>query len=266
MIDLKIGTSGYDYLDWISCFYPKGLKRENFLPYYIKQFSTVELNFSYYKIPNKQQMINILYYSRNKIDFAIKAHGSMTHNIDPATWKDTIKQYQTGIEPLCDDDKLNAILFQFPYSFDYNQDNRFYLDKLINEMKSFPLVVEFRNSRWMSQRVFDALQKRGVGFCSIDAPRLKGLPPGLDIVTSDIAYIRFHGRNELNWWGTNATARFDYNYTREELSGWISRIKTMVTMAKKIRIYFNNHYKGKAPNNALILKSILKNTSFMQEN
>ena len=121
----------------------------------------------------------------------------------------------------------------------------------------YSFVVEFRGIDWINNRVFDALRERSVGYCSVDAPELKGLIPPADIVTSSLAYIRFHGRNKKNWWGSDAAARYDYLYKEDELKGWIARIKSMAQSAQKIRIYFNNHFQGQAPANAMLLKRML---------
>jgi uncharacterized protein YecE (DUF72 family) len=258
MSDLKIGTSGYDYLDWISRFYPETLKRQEFLSYYSRNFNTLELNFSYYRMPTRPQMEKLATAPLGNLDFSIKAHESMTHRIDTHSWKESVKQYIDAITPLLNNNKLSSILLQFPYKFHYTPENRQYMNNLINEMGRLPLVVEFRNSQWMSNRVFDALRRRNVGFCITDTPHMKGVPTTMDVVTSDVAYIRFHGRNEENWWGSDAGAKFDYHYNNKELGSWISRLQSIVSLAGKIRIYFNNHRNGQAPSNALMLLELLK--------
>ncbi|MBU1238150.1 DUF72 domain-containing protein [Myxococcota bacterium] len=265
MCDLRVGTSGYDYLDWIEAFYPEQLSRNEFLPYYSKHFNTLELNFSYYRMPTKEQMVRFAQATTGNMDFSIKAHESLTHRVDPHLWRDHARDYIKGISPLMEQDKLNSILLQFPYSFHYTPENRRYLDQLITAMGRLPLVVEFRSAQWMSNRVFDGLRRREVGLCITDTPRLKGLPPAMDVVTSHTAYIRFHGRNEENWWGSDAAARFDYLYSPKELGSWIARIKTIVSVAQKIRVYFNNHRRGQAPANALMLKELLKKAGVITE-
>jgi uncharacterized protein YecE (DUF72 family) len=257
MAEVRIGTSGYDYLDWREVFYPPGVERQFFLHHYSAHFSTVELNFSYYRMPTQKQLSAILHKAGDALDFSIKAHESLTHKVDPAAWKDAAHAYRGALLPLLEAERLAAVLFQFPYSFHYTPENRQYLDRLLREMRELPAVVEFRNAEWLNNRVFDALRERNAGFCSVDAPQLKGLPPSLDIVTSPIAYVRFHGRNEKNWWGSDAAARFDYLYGEDELRGWIARLKGMMAGARRMRIYFNNHRRGQAPANALMLKRLL---------
>ena len=258
MAKIYIGTSGYDYLDWKGYFYPENLKRQEFLPFYSKQFNTLELNFSYYKMPSAKQLSGILERSDQQLHISIKGHESMTHKVDSTTWRNSAKEFLIATEPLVIAKKLAAVLLQFPYSFHYTPENRRYLDLLLKEMASLPLVVEFRNSEWLNKRVFDALRKRSVGFCSVDTPRLRGLPAPTDVVTSDVAYVRFHGRNENAWWGSDAAARFDYKYNSDELTPWIDRIAAMLKRAQNMYVFFNNHRRGQAPADAVQLSDLLK--------
>lgn len=257
MCELRIGTSGYDYLDWVGTFYPSSLKRQDFLEYYSQHFDTLELNFSYYRMPTAEQLRNMAQQTGKHLDFSIKANEAMTHRVDETTWETTVKDYLTAIEPLRRDDRLASVLLQFPFAFSYTVDNRRYLDRLLRAMNGTPVVVEFRNAGWINDRVFDALRERKAGMCIIDVPRLKGLPPSVDVVTSKVSNIRFHGRNESNWWGSDAARRFDYMYSEDELNGWVSRVKTVVSEVEKLRVFFNNHRKGQAVANALMLKYLI---------
>ncbi|HPO46892.1 MAG TPA: DUF72 domain-containing protein, partial [Spirochaetota bacterium] len=117
MAELRIGTSGYDYLDWRESFYPAGTNRRDFLAFYGTRFSTLELNFSYYRIPEARQIAGLLERSGPAMDFSIKAHESLTHRVDPASWKDVLFAYRRGIEPLAESGRLAAVLLQFPFSF-----------------------------------------------------------------------------------------------------------------------------------------------------
>ncbi len=255
--DVRMGTSGFDYPEWRGAFYPENLAREDFLPFYAEKFSTVELNFSYYRMPEERQFERMLERSGPLLDFSVKAHESLTHKVDPATWKDAASQYRKSLRPLLRAKRLVAVLLQFPYSFHYEPDPRRYLDKLLQELKELPLVVEFRNGSWHTERVLEALRERKVGFCATDMPNLKGLPDPEETVTAPLAYLRFHGRNTETWWGSDAAARFDYLYTEEELKGWVPRILRMAKQASQFRIYFNNHRKGQAAINALMLSRLL---------
>jgi uncharacterized protein YecE (DUF72 family) len=259
-----IGTSGYSYTEWVGPVYPQGTKQTDYLSLYAKLFSTVELNFAYYQMPRAAQLARMLKTAGPGLTFSIKAHQSLTHKIDPARWEAEAKTYLSAIEPLQRDKRLDAVLFQFPFSFHYEPQNRRYLDKLLAFFKDVPRAVEFRGKDWYNGRVSGALKDRGVALASLDMPALPGLPPGgtdvppADTVTAPLAYIRFHGRNAGAWWGADSTARYDYRYSDTELEAWVNRIKWIEIRADKVLIYFNNHPCGQAAMNALTLMGMLK--------
>ncbi|HUX39648.1 MAG TPA: DUF72 domain-containing protein [Rectinemataceae bacterium] len=258
--DMRIGTSGYDYPEWSGSFYPRGLGRKDFLPFYVAHFDTVELNFSYYGMPRAEQLARLLEASGPHCLFSIKANRSLTHEIDPDHWRESLVQYRESLDPLLPGRRLGAVLLEFPQSFHYEPERRRYLDELIRGFGEIPLVVEFRNMGWYNNRVFDALRERRVGIASLDVPKLHGLPPVIDLVTAPTAYIRFHGRNAEAWWGTGAAARYDYLYSKEELQSWLERVKGIADKAERLLIYFNNHFNGQAIKNAAMLKELLANT------
>lgn len=261
--DLKIGTSGYDYPEWAGLFYPKGLGRREFLGYYSEHFGTVELNFSYYGMPKAGQLRELLGRTRRPIDFSIKAHQSLTHKIDPASWEESVGQFRRGIAPLVEAGRLVAVLLSFPYSFHYREDERRYLARLLAGLGGLPLVVEFRNAEWSNARVLEGLRERGVGLCSVDLPRLEGLPPVSDLVTSELAYVRFHGRNGAAWWAGDSASRYDYRYSKEELRSWLPRLEAMSAQAKAIRVYFNNHPQASAATNAAELRMLAESARLL---
>lgn len=254
--DIRFGTSGFDYPEWEGPFYPPGYGRKDYLAYYSQVFGTLELNFTYYGMPKAMQMRELMAKARKPIDFSVKANQTLTHKIDPATWGDSLTEFSRGIAPLQELGRLCAVLLEFPYSFHYEDDERRYLDKITRGLASFPLVVEFRNAQWYNARAIEGLKKRNIGLCALDLPRLEGLPPLSDLVTSDVAYVRFHGRNGASWWTGGAGSRYEYRYTKEELEPWVPRIEAMSTQAKKIRVYFNNHPRGDAPANAKELAAL----------
>lgn len=248
--NLRIGTSGYDYPEWRGVFYPEGLSRKEYLGSYSERFGTLEINYTYYGQPKAETLASMLARTRQPIDFSVKAHQSLTHERNSATLSASVKEFRAGVEPLRKAERLAAVLLEFPFSFHHNPEERRYLARLLGEMEGLPLVVEFRNAEWYGARVIESLRERKVGLCVIDTPRLEGLPPLSDLVTSDIAYVRFHGRNAQSWWTGDAGTRYEYLYSRDELSGWIPRLESMGAQAKKTRVYFNNHRRGDAAKNA----------------
>ena len=256
MATIKIGTSGYSYNEWIGPVYPKGTKADQFLNYYANLFQTVELNFSYYKMPTATQL-NMMAEQAPSLLFSIKAHQEMTHNIDPTKWRIVTSEYRLAISALQKRGALAAVLLQFPYSFHYEVDQRRYLHNLINALNELPLVVEFRNGQWYNNRTLDALRERSVALASFDLPPVKNSPPIIDVVTSSIAYIRLHGRNSSSWRGSDVANRYDYLYSEKELLSLAKRIESLALSAQKLFIYFNNHRRAQAVENATTLKQLL---------
>jgi uncharacterized protein YecE (DUF72 family) len=165
--------------------------------------------------------------------------------------------YRAAIEPVLEAGRLEAVLFQFPYSFHYTADNRRYLGNLLSCFQGVPLAVEFRIAEWYNPRVIEGMRKQGAALASLDMPDLPKLPPSMDVVTAPFSYIRLHGRNAKAWWGTDAVARYDYRYTDRELEAWVDRIRRIEIQTDKILIFFNNHARGQAMKNAQTLLTIL---------
>jgi uncharacterized protein YecE (DUF72 family) len=110
----------------------------------------------------------------------------------------------------------------------------------------------------------DALRERRIALVSLDLPSLRGLPPAIDRVTAPFAYIRFHGRNGLHWWGTDRASRYDYLYSEDELRVWADRITPITLQADPVLVYFNNHPRGQAVQNAQTLNRLLTSRALGQ--
>ena len=257
MAEILIGTSGYSYHEWVGPVYPEGTKPKAYLPCYAGLFPTVELNFSYYAMPKAENLAKMLTDAGPKLTFAVKAHQTMTHKIEASIWEEEAKTYIKAIQPMLEAGRLEAVLFQFPYSFHYTPENRAYLDKLIKYFKGVPVAVEFRKAEWYTAKVIDGMRSREVPLVSLDMPELPKLPPAMDVVTAPLAYIRLHGRNKEAWWGSDDHARYDYLYSDSEVEAWAARIERIAEQAHRILIYFNNHPFGKAVRNARTLEKIL---------
>ena len=246
MCEILIGTSGFFYDDWKGEFYPPRTAKKNFLEFYARHFKTLELNFSYYRMPNAHQSRQMIDRSNGKMVFVVKAFRQMTHEISEISRKEIPLLFMEGISPLIKAGKLGGILLQFPQSFHYVHSNRIYLKSLIESLSACPLFVEFRQKEWLKESVYRTLRELGVGFVCVDEPHLPSLIPPVIIKTSNSGYIRFHGRNSKNWYGTDSRARHDYLYSENELVEWLPKIKELADRTKKIFVFFNNHAKAQA--------------------
>ena len=202
MTPILIGTSGYDYPEWKGVFYPPELKRADFLSYYATQFNALELNNTFYNMPTAERLLSFYDRSEGKLDFSIKANRLLTHEITP-DWKTAADEFKQALLPLQKKDSLCAVLFQFPQSFHYTNENRIYLARLIADFEGFPVIIEFRHTEWIRESVFEGLEKRGAGLAYCDMPQLRNLPDGKTVKSPFIgptAYLRLHGRNAGAWY------------------------------------------------------------------
>ena len=254
---IAVGTCGYSYTDWIGPVYPEGTKQARMLSLYSDLFNTLELNFTYYRMPTAEQLARMAEQTPRGFTFSVKAHESLTHKIDLLGWEKSAKTYLEALSPLREQGRLEAVLLQFPYSFHYEPDNRRYLDRLLGFFEGIPIAVEFRGIDWFNNRAIEAFRQRGIPLTDLDMPELPELPPALEVVTGPFAYIRLHGRNRETWWGSDAAARYDYLYTEKELEAWVDRIRRIEIKADTVLVYFNNHRRGQAVQNAQTLIKLL---------
>jgi len=115
-----------------------------------------------------------------------------------------------------------------------------------------------RNTQWQNDKVYNALRERGTGWCITDNPNLQNLMKLDFICTSEIAYIRFHGRNARMWYKGDNVTRYDYLYTDTELQTFINPIQELLKYAKIVQLFFNNHAKSQAVVNAKKIELLLK--------
>lgn len=256
MPEVLIGTSGYSYEDWVGPVYPEGTPQREFLSLYAGQFPVVELNFTYYAQPKAAAVSRMVEKTPESFRFALKAHRTMTHEITDDLEKE-IAVFRAGIAPLSEAGRLAAVLLQFPYSFAYTPENRERLSVLSGGLAGLPLAVEFRKSEWMKDKVKEGLRERGIAMVSVDEPDLPNLLKPVTDVTADFSYVRFHGRNAANWWTGDNASRYDYLYSTQELSEWTGRIKEILQKARMLMIFFNNHRRGMAVQNAREMRELL---------
>lgn len=249
---LYIGTSGFQYDDWVGPYYPEGLPKENWLSFYAQEFHTLEINFTYYRMPTARGLAGMARKVPENFVFAVKATQEMTHARERDT--DVFEQFKSALQPLLDENKFGVILAQFPNSFRANDDSRDYLKFLRAGLNTLPVVVEFRNKEWLSDETYELLRANDLGFCCVDEPFF----PAVAQVTSSVAYVRFHGRNYKKWWHhEHAWERYDYTYPVEELEEWTPKIEQMNALAENTYVFSNNHYKAQGIDTARQLKMLL---------
>ncbi len=251
---IRIGTSGFSYPDWVGTVYPEGLPEREHLSFYAREFSTLELNVTYYRVPETRIVEGWMRKTPEGFLFSVKAFQGLTHDREAPDFA----PFVASVQPLVAGGKLGCVLAQFPYSFHPLPANRDYLKRLREGLGELPVVVEFRNASWVSQPTFDLLRSLKLGYCSVDEPRLKGLMPPVAAATGPVAYVRFHGRNAARWYDhEEAWERYNYTYSVAELAEWVPRLRELDAAAPLTLVYFNNHFGGQAVRGARDLGQLL---------
>ena len=185
-----VGCSGFHYKEWQKTFYPADLPENKWFIFYHNKFHTLELNVTFYKFPNKEDLQKWYNKSPDKFTFAVKAPKLITHFRKLLSCEDELR----GFYAACREglrEKLGPVLFQFPSNYRYSDEKLQHIVATLD--KSFMNVVEFRHISWWNREVYDAFKKNSIIFCGVNYP---GLPDDI-IVTTDTLYYRFHGKPKL---------------------------------------------------------------------
>lgn len=232
MVQWKIGCSGYHYAEWRGLFYPQDLVKSKWFDFYCEHFNTVELNVTFYRFP-RIEFLNS-WYNRcpEHFCFSVKAPRTITHFKRMREAQRYLLDFydivQHGLR-----DKIGNILFQFPASFKFEEDN---LDRIVTLLDpSFNNVVEFRDPSWWQQSVYDALAAHKIAFAAMSHPALSDNV----IKTTDTVYYRFHGVPHL----------YMSKYELQKLEQVAQEIQQMEGVTQAY-IYFNNTAEGAAVMNA----------------
>jgi uncharacterized protein YecE (DUF72 family) len=253
--EIHIGTSGFFFRDWVGPFYPAGTPTSDFLEYYAREFPVVEVNSTYYGIPKPRVLGNMARRTPPGFRFVVKLHKSMTH--EPKLDLAKVREFLDAIAPLKLAGKYDGLLAQFPWSFRRNADTKAHLEALREHLPNEPLSVEFRNDTWVHPKLEAWLRERRLGFVAVDEPRIQGLMPPISVLSSDTAYVRFHGRNEQTWWGKGGD-RYNWDYSEPELGEWLEKITKLAEQAKRTYLFFNNCHAGQAARSAKLMQELLR--------
>ena len=249
---ILLGTSGWSYKEWEGGFYKKGEKRK--LRTYANVFKTAEIDSTFYRNPTKGTVMGWIRYSPPDFVFTAKLPKLITHE-KKLGLKDEIKPdinvFLDLMEPLQLSGKLACLLIQLPPKYAFSLENLESFFKMLDPR--FRYAIEFRNLTWMRDETWSLLKDYGVAYTNVDEPLL----PGEVHVTADFTYFRWHGRGEKIW--------FDYRYSKQEIDSWVPKIEEVKSKTKRILGYFNNHFHGYAPENALYLIERLGLSSQVQK-
>ena len=276
----RIGTCGYSYPGappegWSGVFYPKSRgRRLDELEFYATYFNAVEINSTFYRPATAAMANGWVKKTPEDFEFAVKAWQKFTHprklGVEAGGAGDLwegfdatdVDRFCQGIAPLSDAGKLGPLLFQYPASFHRDRRNLERLDQTLAAFERYSKVVELRHKSWSDDagETHSLLSRSNSAWAYIDEPKFdSSVKQDLDF-SGSIAYLRLHGRNqEKRWRHQVAWGRYDYFYPSVSVRRLAAKVKQLATQSPtmKFYIFFNNHARGQAAANALMLKSEL---------
>lgn len=240
MKKIFIGTSGWVYDHWWGNFYPNTLKDEERLIYYSSHFDTVEINNTFYHMPQVKTVENWAAKTPKKFLFSVKASRFITHIKRLNDCANSVQYLYDTLVHL--KDKLGPIFFQLPPNFPINLERLDSFLQLLDPKQKH--LFEFRNESWFIDETYELLKKYNVGLCIYHLDRF--LSP--IVVTADFAYLRLHGPK----------GAYQGLYKKRELAEWAERFLQWQSEGKEVYCYFDNDQRAYAVKNALELKKALE--------
>jgi uncharacterized protein YecE (DUF72 family) len=288
--EILVGTASWSDPGFVERWYPKGMPAGERLGWYAQHFEMVEVNSTFYSVPEPRMVERWCAATPNDFTFDVKLHQLFSFHSTPAKFlplelqrraeidakgkvKSTadlrealLKTFLRATSIFHDAGKLGVFLLQLSPSFSPRKHELGELKRLIEMLSSYDLAIEFRNRNWATgdqlQSTIDFLQKHHAIFVNVDAPasdHFMVIPSDIDEVTnSDVAYLRLHGRNAKAYiTGKTVAARFDYDYSENEIAEVAQRSRKLAKEAHELHVIFNNNNLDYAPRAALRLRKAL---------
>ncbi|MEE8201724.1 MAG: DUF72 domain-containing protein [Candidatus Acidoferrales bacterium] len=232
---IHVGTSGWHYSHWRGPFYPERFPSDRMLDFYCQRLHTVEINNSFYQLPEKKTFTGWREQTPQGFLFAVKASRYLTHMKKLKDPTEPLRRFHAHVQRL--GPKLGPILFQLPPH--WGRDAGRLRDFLRVLPKKRQYAFEFRDPSWFHPETYRLLEKHHAAFCVWD---LAGMESPR-VVTADFAYLRLHGPSQQKYAG---------RYTKRQLRGWLQRLRTWQRQgARAVYVYFDNDQAGYAARNAL---------------
>ena len=228
-----IGTSGYNYPEWKGSFYPKDLTAAKMLPYYAERFNTVEINYTFYRMPSEKLVAGWAAQTPAPWKITLKAPRRITHDSRLKNCGELVSGFCRVASTL--GDKLGTLLFQLPPNL---KKDVALLDAFLADLPPrAPAAFEFRNVSWLDDEVYGRLKARNLALCVADSEKLS-TPVR---ITGDYAYFRLR----------------DEGYTPEDIARWADTIRRETATCREVFVYFKHEDEGKGPEFAALLRTHL---------
>ena len=218
-----IGTSGYNYPEWKGHFYPADLPAAKMLPYYAARFPTVEINYTFYRMPNEKLVGGWAAQTPAPYKLTLKAPRRITHDSRLKNCGELVGGFCQVAATL--GDKLGTLLFQLPPNLkkDLGLFDTF-LEQLPPRVRA---AFEFRHESWHDEEIVERLRVRNLALCVADSEKM-ATPLH---VTADYAYFRLR----------------DEGYTPDDINRWADDIAEKTAGCREVYVYFKHEDEGKGP-------------------
>jgi uncharacterized protein YecE (DUF72 family) len=228
-----IGTSGYNYPEWKGSFYPADLPAAKMLPFYAARFPTVEINYTFYRMPTEKLVAGWAAQTPSPFKLTLKAPRRITHDSRLKNCGELVNVFCRVAGTL--EAKLGALLFQLPPPA---KKDLAIFDAFLAELPpNVTAAFEFRHPSWLDADVFERLARRNLALCVADSEKLS-TPVR---VTADYAYFRLR----------------DEGYTADDIGRWAETIARETASCRDVFVYFKHEEEGKGPHFARMLKERL---------
>jgi uncharacterized protein YecE (DUF72 family) len=230
---IYVGTSGYNYPEWKGRFYPASLAAAKMLPYYAERLSTVEINYTFYRMPTARLVTGWAGQVPEGFKFTLKAPKRITHDRRLRDVADPLRGFLEAAAEL--GPKLGALLFQLAPNF--KKDLAVFDEFLAALPPRVCAAFEFRHESWLDDQVYARLQARNLALCIADSEK-RSTPV---IATADYAYLRLR----------------DEGYSDEDIVEWARRVDELAARCRDVYVYFKHEDAGKGPEFARALLNAL---------
>jgi uncharacterized protein YecE (DUF72 family) len=286
---IRVGTSSWADPGFVKEWYPRKLAAKERLPWYAQRFDLVELNSSFYAVPDRSTVHGWVEVTPPGFTFDVKLHRALSRHaaqVDslPPDLRDQAQtagrgrvaltpELETALAsriveetaPLSEAGKLGTYLLQLTPAFSPARHQLEELDRLVDVFGALGLAIELRNRNWVDDRrreaTLDWFADRGVSYVTVDAPPADNfqIMPPVDAVTNpSTAYLRAHGRNTKGYLtGRSVAERFAWQYTDEELEEIAGRARALAESAGEVHVAFNNNRGDDAPTAAQRFRALL---------
>jgi uncharacterized protein YecE (DUF72 family) len=232
----RVGCSGWQYKHWRGDFYPAALSPARWLEFYAETFDTVEINNTFYRLPEASTFADWQRRAPSGFVYAVKGSRFLTHMKKLKDPEEPIERFFSRAR--CLTTTLGPVLFQLPPRWPVNR------ERLDGFFAALPprrrVAIEFREPSWYADDVLALMRKRRVALCLHDMP---GSASGR-VVTGPFVYVRFHG-----------VQKYSGSYSDESLDDWANWLADRIGEGRPIYAYFNNDVGGHAPRDALRLRA-----------